>query len=61
MFHLLLERVQAGSNQFWQMSKNSGYKFGLVVAMLHLCLSLLSGLDPGLEGVQEAGTGKGTL
>ncbi len=43
------------------MSKHSGYKFGLVVAMLHLHLSLLSSLDLGLEGVQEAGKDGGTL
>jgi hypothetical protein len=43
------------------MLKNYGNEFGLVVVMLHLCLSLLRGLDPGLEGVHEVGADKGVL
>jgi len=42
-------------------SKDSGNEFGLVVLMLDLCLSFLSGLDLGLEGVQEVGTNRSSL
>jgi hypothetical protein len=50
---LFLNLVQTGSDRLWRMSKNSSVEFGLFVLVLHLCVSFLSGLDQGLEGVQE--------
>jgi hypothetical protein len=58
---LLLEGIEARSYILRCVSKQSCHKFDLLVSVSDFSIHILDSLDPGLEGVQEADIGRGTL
>jgi hypothetical protein len=54
---LLLEWVEAINYKLWWVSKQPGYKLGLVISVFDVVFGVLGSL----EGVQAVGTREGTL